>query len=159
MAPSSTPKTTAPPTLEQIFFSFWHLLNATRPAVPDQSLELMSAMGLTVPQLITLHLLRAEPRSVSQIAEQTNLSRPAASHLVDRLVAMELVHRVEDPDDRRLKQVSLAASAAKMIDRLVNAKHEHVRSILDRLTPKTRAALAEALSAAERELRAAEERR
>ena len=65
---------------------------------------IMNEAGLTMPQLVALHLLtKLGPVSVSSVATCLKLSAPATSHLVDRLVVAGLVGRSEDPDDRRLK--------------------------------------------------------
>ncbi len=126
-------------------------------AKPDDSLTLMNDSGLTVPQLLTLQLLRlAGAHTVSEIADKTALSRPATSHLVERLVEMGLVVRAEDANDRRQKQVSLSEKGTAVIDRLSQARRSHVAQAIESLTPGTRGRLAEALEEVQREL---EERR
>src|SRR3954465_14947015 len=72
------------------------------------SLAIMTEAGLTMPQLVTLHMLApAGGRSVGAIAASLRLSPPATSHLVDRLVRARLVVRTEDPDDRRQKRLAI----------------------------------------------------
>src|SRR3954468_21600806 len=70
------------------------------------SLAIMTEAGLTMPQLVTLHMLaHAGGRSVGGIAGCLQLSAAATSHLLERLVQAKLVARTEDPDDRRQKRL------------------------------------------------------
>src|SRR5437762_807245 len=74
------------------------------------SLAVMGEAGLTMPQLVTLHLLaHAGGRSVGAIATKLRLSPAATSHLVERLVQAGLVARAEDPDDRRQRRLAITA--------------------------------------------------
>jgi DNA-binding MarR family transcriptional regulator len=119
----------------------------------DDALMMMHEAGLTTAQLIALHSLREDgAHSVSQIAEKARLSRPATSHLVDRLVVMGLVVRVEDERDRRHKQVSLEAKGAALIDRLSHARRSRVAAGIEALSASTRSRLAEVLADIEEEL-------
>lgn len=59
-------------------------------------------------QLNTLFLLYKQGAcSIAEIAENAAISHNAASRMVDRLVQGEYVTRIEDPQDRRIKKVSL----------------------------------------------------
>lgn len=79
-------------------------------------LSLVQERGLSMPQMATLFLLRAQgPHSVSAIAAHLGLSLAATSHLVERLVQQDLVTRQEDPDDRRQKRVTLAAGGIALV--------------------------------------------
>jgi DNA-binding MarR family transcriptional regulator len=121
----------------------------------DDALTMMHEAGLTAAQLIALHSLRDEgAHSVSQIAEKARLSMPATSHLVDRLVVMGLVIRVEDERDRRHKQVSLGAKGAALFDRLSQARTSRVAAGIEALSASTRSRLAEVLADIEAELAA-----
>jgi DNA-binding MarR family transcriptional regulator len=129
------------------------LIHAVNSAFVDDSLMMMNESGLTVPQLIALHVLRFDgAQSVGEIASRTRLSRPATSHLVDRLVVMGLVDRAEDERDRRQKQVSLSAKGSEMVDRLFQLRFAQMTAGLKPLSPETRARLYEALGDAAREL-------
>src|SRR5579862_4141005 len=62
--------------------------------------------GLSVPQFRALALLNRTPNaSLSMVADHVGSSLPAASRMVDGLVARKLVLRKECADDRR--QISL----------------------------------------------------
>jgi len=65
-------------------------------------LSIMAESGLTMPQIVTLHVLRrAGSYTVSAIAERLRLSKAATSHLIEQLVVKGFVTRIEDSVDRR----------------------------------------------------------
>ena len=75
----------------------------------DDAFAVMSQSGLTIAQLVALHVLTQHGvRTVGGIAACVKLSPAATSHLVDRLVQRGLVLRLESPVDRRQKQVSIS---------------------------------------------------
>jgi DNA-binding MarR family transcriptional regulator len=81
--------------------------------------------GLNFPQmkvLITLAGHEDEPTSVKQIAEQLGISLASASRAVETLVKRELATRVEDPDDRRVRNVSLTHEGRGIADELMAAR-------------------------------------
>ena len=79
----------------------------------DDTLAVMNEAGLTMAQMVALHLLDPPgPMSVSSIAACLKLSPPATSHLVDRMVVAGLVGRTEDPDDRRHKRIAITRRGA-----------------------------------------------
>lgn len=77
---------------------------------------LLQELHLSLPQLGTLHYLRAEgTQSVSAIAHHLQLSLAATSHLVERLVQRDLLARTEDPSDRRQKRVDLTDAGRALV--------------------------------------------
>lgn len=98
------------------------------------SLRILAASGLTMPQMITLHLLAQDgPHSVGAIADRLLLSRAATSHLVDRLVKERLVGRTEDKEDRRHKRVEITYAGRALNERLASARGGEVSELLARL--------------------------
>jgi DNA-binding MarR family transcriptional regulator len=81
--------------------------------------------GLNFPQmkvLVTLAGHEDEPASVKRIAEQLGISLASASRAVDVLVRRDLATRIEDPDDRRVRHVSLTAEGQGIADELMAAR-------------------------------------
>ena len=88
-----------------------------------QTLEIMSEAGLTLPQMVALHILRfAGPMPITGLVEGLRLSTSATSHLVDRMHEKGLVSRDEDPTDRRQKRVALTDAGGALLDRLNDAR-------------------------------------
>ena len=132
----------------------FHLVHAVHAKTLDDSLMMMNESGLTVPQLVALHVLRFDgAHSVGEISDLIRLSRPATSHLVERLVTMQLVDRTEDERDRRQKQVSLSVKGLALMDKLYQSKVAVLISGLEILSIDTREQLFAALADALQELK------
>ncbi|MGA7671428.1 MAG: MarR family transcriptional regulator [Nitrolancea sp.] len=105
-------------------------------------------VDLTMAQLKTLVVLVDEgPCSIGQIASALNVSLPNASHLVDRLVRLDLAQRAEDAADRRR---ILASATQKGVDVLRNMRsggQEQIREALSRVDPTDLHALIRGLDA------------
>jgi DNA-binding MarR family transcriptional regulator len=81
--------------------------------------------GLNFPQmkvLVTLAGDEDEPASVKRIAERLGISLASASRAVDVLVKRGFATRVEDADDRRVRNVSLTAEGQGIADELMAAR-------------------------------------
>lgn len=61
----------------------------------------------------------AEPRQVGELAESFGVSVPSMSRAVDALVKGGLATRVEDPDDRRARQVAITEKGKKLVETMV----------------------------------------
>ncbi len=132
----------------------FHLVHAVHSKTLDDSLMKMNESGLTVPQLVALHVLRFDgAHTVGEIADLIRLSRPATSHLVERLVSMQLVNRTEGERDRRQKRVSLNAKGLALMDELFQTKLAVLASGLEFLSNATRERLFAALADALQELK------
>ncbi|MDO4246573.1 MAG: MarR family transcriptional regulator [Deinococcus sp.] len=82
----------------------------------------LTELDLSFSQMAALHQLRgAGAMTVTQLAERIRLSLPASSHLVERLVQRGLVHRTENPDNRREKLVELSAAGVGVLEGMDSA--------------------------------------
>lgn len=138
------------PSLEQLMLDFVrklsHLSNG-------ESLALLNQSGLTLPQVITLHILRDHGDcSISELADVLRLSRAASSHLAERLVQKNLVLRVEDETDRRHKRVSITTRGASLTTKLDNTRFRAMEHSLSVLSADTRLQLLTAIERAFKEL-------
>lgn len=90
----------------------------------ETMLRLLQREDLSMPRMVTLFFLqRHGGSSISHISEHLNLSLAATSQLVEKLVEGGFVMRVEDPDDRRQKHVTLTAKGQAL-----NAEVQRIRS-------------------------------
>jgi MarR family transcriptional regulator, organic hydroperoxide resistance regulator len=144
-----------PESLARQMLKVIHLVDSVNDKGVEESFMVMiNESGLTVPQVIALLTLRFESvQSVGEIADRTRLSRPATSHLVDRLVVMGLVVRVEDERDRRQKQISLTPKGGDLVDQIFQSRIAQLAAGLKRLSPETRTRLCEAFEAVSLELK------
>jgi DNA-binding MarR family transcriptional regulator len=102
-----------------------------------ETLAIMNDSGLTLPQLVTLHILeQAGVRTISAIASALRLSPAATSHLIDRLVTGGFVGRIEDPQDRRQKRVTITSAGRKLVDRVQRERTREMTEAVAGLSPE-----------------------
>jgi DNA-binding MarR family transcriptional regulator len=95
--------------------------------------------------LVTLAAEHREPPTVKMIAESLKLSDASASRAVDGLVKRKLVVRAEDPDDRRVRRLSLTAAGRRLSHRILTARLEGLGRFAATLSGEERSKLSEAL--------------
>jgi DNA-binding MarR family transcriptional regulator len=108
---------------------------------PDQHLELLHAatiaivrrgVDLTARQqavFLTVHL-NDGPHTVRGMAAALNVNKPAITRALDKLEAMDLVRREDDPQDRRsvlVKRTAKGAAFLREMRRIVGAAAGAVR--------------------------------
>lgn len=75
--------------------------------------------GVTVAEWVVLReMYGREVMAPSVLAEQSGMTRGAASKLVDRLVGKGLIARRDRTDDRRFQDISLTAAGRKLVPTL-----------------------------------------
>ncbi len=75
--------------------------------------------GVTAAEWVVLReMYDEEEMAPSVLAEQTGMTRGAASKLIDRLVAKKLVSRRDRTDDRRYQDVALTAAGRRLVPKL-----------------------------------------
>jgi DNA-binding MarR family transcriptional regulator len=91
-------------------------------------------------------LAQRNPQTMGALAWEMRLTESAATRLVDRLVAMNLVRRERDRQDRRLVRVRLSSYGRQLVDLVLNRRHERFSRIAQRMTPADRDALLQGLA-------------
>jgi len=125
----------------------------------DDTLAVMNEAGLTMAQMVALHLLtHLGPISVSSVAACLKLSPPATSHLVDRLVVAGLVGRSEDPTDRRHKRLVITSKGRDLIESTQARRAVEFTRVLSRLTAEAQSQFGKALGRVVSELKALPDR-
>jgi DNA-binding MarR family transcriptional regulator len=87
----------------------------------------------------------SETMTVKDLGEGLGLSLASASRAVDGLVRRKLATRVEDPDDRRVRRVSLTAAGDAIADELMAARLAGLERFVDTLGTDERRKLEAAL--------------
>jgi DNA-binding MarR family transcriptional regulator len=110
--------------------------------------QAVADLDLSLSQIRALHALVREPEgtSLGVLAEHTGLSLPTASRVVDSLVQRGLATRVEDPVDRRVKNVAPTDEARAVATRLIELRLAGIEEFARSLTADERRALADALA-------------
>lgn len=101
-----------------------------------ETLAILNEAGLTLPQLVCLHILECGVRTVGAIASALRLSPAATSHLVDRLVGGGLAGRIEDPVDRRQKRVTITAAGRRLIGRVERERTREMTEAVAGMSPE-----------------------
>ncbi len=133
--------------VEQALGSQRALMRALHESIVPEWLEL----DLSMSQLKALFvLLKQGPMPIGQLAGVLSIGKPAASLLVDGMVHLGLVDRVEDSVDRRRTLASPSARAQELVSQLRRGQRDRMESLLDRLTDEELQALARGLEAISR---------
>jgi DNA-binding MarR family transcriptional regulator len=102
--------------------------------------------GLSMGQMGALMRLGKEGMcGVSDIGAQMGVTSAAASQMIDRLVQMGLIERTEDPNDRRVKLITLTAKGRALLHRSLEARRQWIESLGSHLDPERQAAVIAAL--------------
>ena len=79
--------------------------------------------GLSRSMIGTLfHLSHRDHAGVTDLGEHLGVSSAAASQMLERLVEEGLIERSEDPDDRRMKKITLTDKGSKVMKESVSAR-------------------------------------
>lgn len=108
----------------------------------------LDSTGLSFVQVKTLATIDGSGGgdvSVNQIADLLGVSLPSASRAIEVLVQKGLVTRVEDPADRRVRQISLTGDGQGLVDEIVASRVEGLERFIGELTPAERRKLDAAL--------------
>jgi DNA-binding MarR family transcriptional regulator len=115
-------------------------------------LRLIEQSGLSLTQSKVLLELggrgeSSEPRQVGDLAEAFGVSVPSMSRAVDGLVGQKLATRVEDPDDRRVRQVAITARGEKLVETLLVVRQAGIEAFAETLSAAQRRKLDAAIDA------------
>jgi DNA-binding MarR family transcriptional regulator len=79
--------------------------------------------GYSLTQFAVLFLIHHKgTSSVSDIGDELEITNPAASQMLERLVQLQLIQRVENPSDRRFKQIALTDKGHQVLQESINAR-------------------------------------
>jgi DNA-binding MarR family transcriptional regulator len=122
-----------------------------------RALSFLAKSSITVAQAILLNHALKEPGSTpTSLAAKMNLSLPSVSQMIDRLVNLGLVLRVENRADRRQKTIDVTAKAKKLLREFRVVRSQEYSAGTASLLPATQRQLVALLGRALNELRSAE---
>jgi DNA-binding MarR family transcriptional regulator len=118
-------------------------------------LRLWSECGLTMPQLRLLLLMRDQPGITgSALAERFHVHPSTITGHIEKLMQRDLVHRVEDEQDRRVQHNYLTEQGAGLVGQIERTAGQFIIGLLERLSPeqveRLAAGMADLLSVANR---------
>lgn len=101
---------------------------------------------LTCAQLEALQFLaRHDPNHVGDLAAGLDISYPAATKAVDRLVAKALVTRRESTSDRRQSELSVTEHGRELLETVLAARRTRMEALLLRMPAEEQRALLKGL--------------
>lgn len=123
-----------------------------------QVIESMLSLRLTMQQVKVLSIVVVEPTSSSirQLAEILDVSLATMSGIVERLEAQDMVERVADPDDQRVRRVVATTLGRETVRRLMSSHRELEQTHLERLELDDLAALVQGIRAMAKAMRTPE---
>jgi len=140
--------TTAPTVEEEILGRFQSLMRHVSDSHATDFLD----VDVTMSQAKVLYLVSRRPGvSMSMLAAELSVGLPAASGLVDRLVAQGYLARQEDASDRRQQLVSVTDAGAMALDRMRELRVELLHRLIAGLDAGELKSLNEGLRALDRE--------
>lgn len=97
--------------------------------------EPLIATALTMQQLKVLAMIAIDPTQATghNLAGQLRVSLASMSGMVDRLVDHGMVERTEDPEDRRVRRLTVTAAGSEVIRSLVTTAGTMPTPVLHRL--------------------------
>jgi DNA-binding MarR family transcriptional regulator len=94
---------------------------------------------ITVSQYNVLATLsQAGPVPMNQVAKKLHISKPAITHLVDRLEKNRWIRRQFPPHDRRVSLLDLTPQGQRLVQRVQKRFIEFGASVLFKVSPKER---------------------
>ena len=134
--------------IQRAIDSFWeHLMpawNQGRKHARDLAVE---NSDISLEQFHILRLVRRGIVSVSDLAQERQISRSAVSQVVETLVGKGYISRQENPQDRRFIDLALTPSGSQIISSIFEQNRAWMARKLAVLTPKELEALIQGMEA------------
>lgn len=102
--------------------------------------------GLSVSQIGALFLIYRRARGVSDLGDELGITSAAASQMLERLVQLELILRLEDPHDRRVKDIILTDKGRKTLQDSIRARQGWLQDLAQTLSRSEKEQIAAALN-------------
>ena len=95
---------------------------------------------ITLPMLSAMECLARRGASpMHSIAQFLDISRPAATGLINRLIGLQVARREHDANDRRIVRVTLTAKGRKMLTDIWGQKKRTLIDVFGQIAPAQRA--------------------
>jgi DNA-binding MarR family transcriptional regulator len=122
-------------TVNQIITSFEEMMKMIGQASDGEMVRLIHRVELTLPQMISLQMLKQGPQTVSSLSAELRLTPGAVSRLVDHLVQKKIVSREEGDPDRRRKTLSLTAAGKRLFGQFESIRAVDFTKVMSQLDP------------------------
>lgn len=114
----------------------WMRLARTYHKVQRVEMRALAKHGLTIAQFDVLARLSLHEGITQQaLADELLVTKGNVCGLINRMVALGLVERRDDPDDKRVNHLYLTLSGATLAQQVIPAHDMLLQSLMDGLTP------------------------
>ncbi len=76
------------------------------------------------------------PSPVNDLADHLGITMPAVSQLLAPLEDSNLIQRLQDPNDRRVKRIALTDQGKQRVQEIMQARHAWLEDLVFSLTPE-----------------------
>ncbi len=129
-------KTTTNELVRQAIDRFWESVPSSWSTVRFNLRSIASEhFDISVEQFSILRHIRKGSKSISELAEAKQISRPAISQAVDLLVDRGFISRTQSTQDRRWVDLELTQTGNDMLTAIFDRNSEWMESRLDALSP------------------------
>jgi DNA-binding MarR family transcriptional regulator len=109
-------------------------------------LQYNKTVGFSLSQVnIMMWLYYHKHCDVTALAENMQVSAAAASQMVERMVQQGIVQRVENPNDRRTRQVHLTERGRQVVEETIAARQGWIKDLVETLSEEQKTAVVKLL--------------
>ena len=91
-------------------------------------------VGVTMAQAKVLYVVMAAGHlRMTELAGRLGIGTSSASEIVERLVELDLLHRADDPENRRQVVITVTPGAVALLERFRELNQRQLRELLGRL--------------------------
>lgn len=119
---------------EELFESLDDFGSRMQGLMVSQGMSFVADLELSFTQVRTLtFLMGVDPMPISSVAESLGVSVHAAGRNINRLVRLQLVERRENPEDRRVKLVSVSPQGRQLLRDDAHRQREVFKAFAERV--------------------------
>lgn len=97
--------------------AFTGLIKNYRDTYRGSMLDELKGADLTFKQFVYLDtILKMDKPTYGEIAKKFNITKPSVTALVNKLIGLGYLQRMQSPDDRRVYHISAGAKGSSMLD-------------------------------------------
>ncbi len=111
-----------------------------------QLMQYSRESGLSMQQIRTLFHIHDCPRGITNIGEHLGITKAAASQMIDKMVEQRFITRVEDPQDRRGKSITLTEKGLLAMQKSLEARQGWLETLASRFSPEEGEQVTQSLS-------------
>lgn len=100
-----------------------------------QLMQYSRESGLSMQQIRALFHIHECPRGITNIGEHLGITKAAASQMIDKMVEQGFITRVEDPKDRRGKNINLTEKGLHAMQKSLEARQGWLEKFASKFSP------------------------